>query len=201
MTLRAVCDFLSFDYEQRQRYTLKILAWKQARHHFKPICRAYSRMLHAVYGTCIFHVSSPSAGHCSQVCHSCSLQAWKLSIAPTVTCQLTRAILWHNGSQLLQSFLPDWLLFNLASCSMSVFSFQRSLPRDPQNSSAGPALEFWGSSLTDHPSILIYQIAHFVGSVPSGGPQKFQRRSCTGILGVRQDRPSKFRQRFADKSD
>ena len=118
-------------------------------------------MLQVVYGTCIFHVSCLSAEHSPQVCQISNPESFALRQWLRVN-WLVR-FYWRNRSQLLQSFLPDWLVFNLASCSISIFSFQRSVPRDPKI--------------------------------------RCRSGSCVGILGVPQDRPSKFRHGFADKSD
>jgi hypothetical protein len=111
-----------------------------------------------MYGKYITHVSCPSAGHCSQVCHSYNPESFPLRQRLRVNWPVR--FCWRNCSQFLQSFLPDWLLFNLPSCSMSIYSFQRSLRRDPKI----PA------------QVLYWNFAP-------------------------QDRTSKFRQGFADKSD
>ena len=153
------------DCEQRKRYTHKVSTINPGPQQVK---RALSRMLHAVDRNRIF----PSAGRGSQVCCDCKPESfpWCHGYAPID--------LYDSSGAIIASFLRISYLVQHVKFRFSM------VPGDPKNSSAGPALEFWGSSQTDPPSIFMSPVAHHVGYVPAGGPQKFQRRSCTGILGV-----------------
>ena len=107
----------------------------------------------------------PSAGPGSQVCCDCKPESfpWCHGYAPINLYDSSGAII---ASFLRISYLVQHVKFRL--------DFQ------------------WGSSQTDPPSIFMSLVAHHMGYVPAGGPQKFQCRSCTGILGSPQEGPPKF---------
>ena len=62
---------------------------------------------------------------------------------------------------------------------------------DPQNSSAGPALEFLGSPSRDITHMMCNWGHENARGVCLGGPPKFQRRTCAGIFGVPWEGPLK----------
>ena len=73
----------------------------------------------------------------------------------------------------------------------SLLEFWWSLLEDPQNSSAGPALEFLGSPSRDITHMMCNWGHENARGVCLGGPPKFQRRTCAGIFGVHWEGPLK----------
>ena len=181
MKFRAVCKFnwstiVPLDCEQRKRYTHKVSTINPGPQQVK---RALSRMLHAVDRNRIF----PSAGRGSQVCCDCKPESfpWCHGYAPIDLYDSSGAII---ASFLRISYLVQHVKFRFSmvpprgpqkfqrrscagilgvlpdrpplafSCPQLHIMWVMSLLGDPKNSSAGPALEFWGS--------------------PQEGPPKFQ---------------------------
>ena len=162
------------DCEQRKRYTHKVSTINPGPQQVK---RALSRMLHAVDRNRIF----PSAGRGSQVCCDCKPESfpWCHGYAPIDLYDSSGAII---ASFLRISYLVQHVKFRFGpsqgtpkipaqvlrwnfggpsrqtplafSCPQLHIMWVMSLLGDPKNSSAGPALEFWGS--------------------PQEGPPKFQ---------------------------